>query len=114
VPDGFWTGYGAAFATIGGVVALVALVWVLISVGIPRSVWWTVQHLPLQDKLSRAKVAGIVAGARRTYILRIPQGARLILALGGTYDEQYDVKEIVLRALAAADPDDEREGKYGS
>jgi hypothetical protein len=111
--DGFWAGYGAAFATIGAVVVTIALVWGLIVIGIPKGTWWTVQRLPLQDKLSRAKVAGVVAGARQARILRIPGGLRLIVAAGGTYDEQYDVKEIVLGALAAADPYDEHEGKYG-
>lgn len=75
--------------------------------------WWTVKHLPLQDKLSRAKAAGLVGGARRAYALRIPFGVHLVFAFGGTYDQQYNAKDIVLKALAAADPYDEHEGKYG-
>lgn len=101
--DGFWTGYGAAFATIGGIVVAAALIWALIAVGVPNGIWWTVKRLPVQDKLTRAKAAGIVAGGRRAYVLRIPYGVRLIVALGGTYDEQYDVKEVVLRALVDAE-----------
>lgn len=111
--EGFWTGFGAAFALIAAIGLAAALIWALIAVGFPSGIWWTVSHLPLQDKLSRAKAAGLVGGARRAYILRIPYGVRVVLALGGTYDDQYHAKEIVIKALAAADPYDEHEGKYG-
>jgi hypothetical protein len=114
MPDGFWTGFGAAFASIGALVVSIAVIWGVIVLGIPKGTWWAVQHLPLQNKLNRAKVAGIVAGSRQVRILRIPKGARLIVALGGTYDEQYDAKEIVFKALVDADPDGERESTYGS
>lgn len=34
--DGFWTGFGAAFAAIGAVVVASALIWAVIAIGIPE------------------------------------------------------------------------------
>ena len=112
--NGFWFGFGMAFAAIGAVVVTAFLVWAAIAVGFPKGIWWTIKRLPVQDKLSRAKAAGLVGGARRAYVLRIPYGLRIIVALGGTYDQQYNAKEVVLKALVDADPYDEHEGTYSS
>lgn len=100
--DGFWEGFGAAFAAVGALVAVIGLIWLVVILA-PSVQWWTVKRLPLQSKFNRANAAGVVAGARRAYVLRIPYGVRLIVAIGGTYDEMADAGEILLAGLARAE-----------
>lgn len=76
----FWLGVVSVFAAVGGLLALLALVWLVL---VPEGVWWTVKRLPLHDEFRRDRVAALVSSARRAYTLRIPFGVRLTLTLGG-------------------------------
>jgi hypothetical protein len=94
VVDGFWTGFGAAFAVVGAVAACIGLVWLTLIL-LPEVTWWTVKRLPLMSPIRRDVSAGVVGGARRAYCLRIPFGVRIIVALGGTRDEHEDYAALI-------------------
>lgn len=96
MPDGFWLGVAAVPATIGALVIVGGLIW-LVVIMVPEGIWWTVKRLPLGNHGSRELAAALVASARRAYTLRIPFGVRLTLTLG----ESHEGKARVLAQLDA-------------
>lgn len=90
----FWLGVVSVFGFMGATVVALVVIW-MIAILLPEITWWTVKKIPMQPHYRRNRMTAVVASARRGYVLRIPQGIRIVLVLGADKARMTQVEDLL-------------------
>lgn len=71
--------------------------WVWSTFG-TEIIWAKIRRMNLGDPDSIARNAAIVGAARRAYLIRIPTGVRIVVSLGGRYEDQLELYHDLVKA----------------